>query len=177
MFEKMAVQLARKLKLRGIMDVEVIRHGRDLKLLEIDARFPSQTPMAVFWSSGLNMVQVLADLFLLRSGQPSAPQDERRGVLLEHVRCVGSLLEVGGEHLMGGRGSLHIESGFCGADDAVTDYAPGKRDWVATLIHCGPDLDAAREKRNRTVAAIRDRFGIREYRDPFPDEGCPRRQP
>ena len=37
--------------LRGLMDVEVILNGGELKVLEIDARLPSQTPTAVFWSS------------------------------------------------------------------------------------------------------------------------------
>ena len=40
------------LGLRGLMDVEVmVRDGEPL-LLEIDARLPSQTPTAVYWSSG-----------------------------------------------------------------------------------------------------------------------------
>ncbi len=62
--EEMALALAEAIDLKGIMDVEVILHEGDLKLLEIDARFPSQTPMAVYWAAGINMVQLLAEQFV-----------------------------------------------------------------------------------------------------------------
>jgi len=62
--EEMALALAEAIGLKGIMDVEVILHEGGLKLLEIDARFPSQTPMAVYWAAGINMVQLLAEQFV-----------------------------------------------------------------------------------------------------------------
>ncbi|MCF8093593.1 MAG: 3-methylornithine--L-lysine ligase PylC [Desulfotignum sp.] len=62
--EKMALALAEAIDLKGIMDVEVILHEEDLKLLELDARFPSQTPMAVYWATGINMVQLLVEYFV-----------------------------------------------------------------------------------------------------------------
>ncbi|MGD9306008.1 MAG: 3-methylornithine--L-lysine ligase PylC, partial [Desulfobacterales bacterium] len=63
-FEQISISLAKALKLKGLMDVEVILHENSLKVLEIDARLPSQTPITVYWSSGLNMVRMLGDLFL-----------------------------------------------------------------------------------------------------------------
>jgi len=59
--EEMALTLAEAIGLKGIMDLEVIFDQGDLKLLEIDARFPSQTPMPVYWATGINMVQLLAE--------------------------------------------------------------------------------------------------------------------
>ncbi|MDW7675449.1 MAG: 3-methylornithine--L-lysine ligase PylC, partial [Bacillota bacterium] len=50
--QQIAVKLAKVLNLTGIMDIEVIYHGGKLKVLEIDARLPSQTPTAVYHSTG-----------------------------------------------------------------------------------------------------------------------------
>ena len=63
-FEKISLLIAERLELTGIMDVEVIEHEGSLKVLEIDARLPSQTPAAVFWSTGINMVALLGKLYL-----------------------------------------------------------------------------------------------------------------
>ena len=77
-FEKLSLDLAAELGLKGLMDVEVIAHEDTLKVLEIDARLPSQTPSAVFWSTGLNMVEMLANLFLdngiKKNIEPNAPK-------------------------------------------------------------------------------------------------------
>ncbi|MDR0354777.1 MAG: ATP-grasp domain-containing protein, partial [Deltaproteobacteria bacterium] len=59
-----ARRLARAVSLRGIMDLEVIDHKNQFKLLEIDARFPSQTPTAVYWSTGVNLLVELAACFM-----------------------------------------------------------------------------------------------------------------
>ena len=57
-FEQMAIRVAERIQLKGLMDVEVILHDGRLKVLEIDARLPSQTPTAVFQSTGINMVKL-----------------------------------------------------------------------------------------------------------------------
>jgi pyrrolysine biosynthesis protein PylC len=56
-FEEISVKIAEAIQLRGLMDVEVILHKGELKVLEIDARFPSQTPTAVYHSTGINMIE------------------------------------------------------------------------------------------------------------------------
>ncbi|MCX6364475.1 MAG: ATP-grasp domain-containing protein, partial [Actinobacteria bacterium] len=60
-FDAAAVRLAAGLGLIGLMDIEVMVHGAEVKVLEIDARLPSQTPPAVYWSCGLNIVELLHD--------------------------------------------------------------------------------------------------------------------
>ena len=44
--------------------MEVILHRGELKVLEIDARLPSQTPTVVFHSTGVNLVEVLGNSFI-----------------------------------------------------------------------------------------------------------------
>ena len=59
-FKKISVKIAEAIQLNGLMDVEVILHNNELKVLEIDARLPGQTPTAVYWSSGCNILELLA---------------------------------------------------------------------------------------------------------------------
>ena len=54
-FEALSLALADALNLNGLMDVEVILYEDNIKVIEIDARLPSQTPTAVYWSTGLNL--------------------------------------------------------------------------------------------------------------------------
>jgi pyrrolysine biosynthesis protein PylC len=158
--EGFAVTMAGALKLRGLMDVEVVRHGDRLEVLEIDARIPSQTPTAVYWSSGVNMIRRLGMGAL---GQ-SSPADEvaapRRAVVYEHIRVSPAGLIGAGEHMLAQAGPLDLVSGFFGADEALTDFRPGRPDWVATLIVSGADRREAWQRRRAVLAAIRQRLNL-----------------
>jgi len=164
--EDTALTLARSLRLTGIMDVEVILHQGQLKVLEIDARFPSQTPTVVYHSSGINLVEALwhGD----RDGFCSNPPATARGVLYEHILVAGESLSVCGEHIMAGAGPLAVRHDFFGAQEALTNYRPGRTTWVATLIMVGQDLGKATALRERVLANIRQSCGITTYSDMAP---------
>jgi pyrrolysine biosynthesis protein PylC len=167
--KRMAVDLAEALKLRGLMDVEVIEHGGRLKLLEIDARLPSQTPIAVFWSTGYNMVETLAAQFLeAERPTPLPPAAGWRAVVLEHLQAASGRLEVTGEHVLARRSGVRLERGFFGAEEAITDYAPGREEWVATLIVTGADAPEAWGRRQAAVEAICRSHGFEACLDPEP---------
>ena len=158
-FEKNSEAIAVSLNLKGLMDVEVILNNGELKILEIDARLPSQTPAAVFWSTGLNLVKMLGNLFLFPDQQIPGKKDHR-GVVYEHINVSPNRIEVSGEHIMSGADSLHVESDFFGADEAITNFVTGRTSWVATLITSAPELSEAWEKRNAVIETIRNRFGL-----------------
>lgn len=159
-FEQLSLALADALNLNGIMDVEVILHENDLRVLEIDARLPSQTPTTVYWSTGLNMVQILGDLFLNRRINLPPNSDHEYGVIYEHVSVSSNHLEIAGEHIMSGTDALHVYPDFFGADEAITNYVTGRDDWVATLIVAEKNIEAAWEKRNSVIADIRKTFKL-----------------
>lgn len=175
-FEAAGVRVAEELGLNGLMDVEVMAGGTAPKLLEIDARLPSQTPTAVYWSSGLNIVDLLAET--VRAGVlPAIDRTARRACLYQHVRASGGLLEVLGEHVMGSVGPLHLVPGFFGADEALTDYAPGRRDWAATLIVAAATIAEARRRFAdvlRELARHESLELLRETATSPADEGGPR---
>jgi pyrrolysine biosynthesis protein PylC len=171
-FEALSLALADALNLKGIMDVEVILHEDELKVIEIDARLPSQTPTAVYWSTGLNMVQLLGNLFVNRQTHIQSESSQEFGVIFEHVRVASNQLEIAGEHIMSGAEALHIVRDFFGADEAITNYAAGRDDWIATLIVTDKDMEAAWEKRDSVIADITKKYKLQPeaYRDSAPQD-------
>jgi len=168
-FEKISVDIASALNLKGIMDVEVILNNGELKVLEIDARLPSQTPTTVYWSTGLNIVELLGEIFVSRATlMPKMAY--HRGVIYEHIKVSPGMIEVAGEHIMSVAGPLHVETDFFGADEAITNYIPGRDHWAATLIVVGQDLSEAWAKRNTAIKTIAKRFRIGRIRESRPDK-------
>ncbi len=152
-FAAVSEHLAAGLGLRGLMDVEVMVRGGEPLLLEIDARLPSQTPTAVYWSSGLN---ILVELHAtVTGGAPSdAPAVTRRACAYQHVRVHDGVAEVCGEHVMGGARPLRLVPGLFGADEVLTDHAPGARRWCATLIVAAATPADARAAAQQAVAGL-----------------------
>jgi pyrrolysine biosynthesis protein PylC len=172
-FDAASVLVAEGLGLNGLMDVEVMVRGAEPKLLEVDARLPSQTPTAVLWSSGLNILELLERT--VREGTPPAvDRAPRRACVYQHVRASRGMLEVLGEHVMGSAGPLQLVPGFFGADEALTDYAPGRDGWAATLIVTAPEAREARERAAGVVAELARHEGLRarpEHETASPGEG------
>ena len=157
-FEQMAIHIAERIGLKGLMDVEVILHDGRLKALEIDARLPSQTPTAVFQSTRINMVRLLGELFLtgkMNIDDISRPQT----IVYEHIKVIQNHIETAGEHIMSGIGPLKLFQGLFGADEAITNFHPGLNEWVATLILKGKNTEEVLDKKQRTYENIREKAG------------------
>ncbi len=135
------------------MDVEVVLNDNKLKLLEIDARLPSQTPIAVYWSTGINMVEMLGNLFL--NGNTITPEQKyERFTVVEHLQFSDDNIEICGEHIMAQDGHLTLHQDFFGADEAITSFSPEKKRWVATLIFTSDIYDEVTAKRKNCYKQI-----------------------
>lgn len=153
------VRVARDLGLHGVMDVEVLLRDGVPIVLEIDARLPSQTPSAVFWSSGANLVALLVET--ARKGAPPALDCvPRRACVYQHVRAADGRLEVVGEHALATARPLRCLEGAPGADEVLTDRGASSRSWVATLISTGASLDEARGRGVRAIEALAAESGL-----------------
>ena len=164
-FERIALAISKAINLNGIMDIEVVCCGTGLNVLEIDARLPSQTPIAVYGATGLNMVDLLVRLFCGLDDAIPRLLPESRGTILEHLSFQDGLLEIGGEHMMTTGGALHVEPDFFGADEAITNYAVDRSDWVATLIVNATDRSEAWQKRNCVIENIMAHYPVKHYLD------------
>lgn len=166
--EEMTKLIARRLGLRGIMDVEVIQHGKNLKLLEIDARLPSQTPTAVWHSTGINMLELLYESYVNETVPEYLETNCEKHVIFEHIKVTPDSIEIAGEHIMAEAGPLRHHWDFFGADEALTDFIPGASHWVATLILKAASSQEAMAKHDRVIDAIRSRFHLPECMDILP---------
>ena len=167
-FEDIALTIAEAINLHGIMDVEAIYSQEEFKILEIDARLPSQTPTAVYWSTNQNMVEIIGNLYAPAQNASLPAEDGVQGIVYEHIRVSGHCLQFCGESIMSDEGPLRVHQNFFGADEALTNFAAGIDRWVATLIFSGKNRQRAWEKRNRSITEITKRLGIKEVVDSQP---------
>lgn len=131
-FYKIAEKIAGKLKIKGIFDIEVIDHQGILKLIEIDARFPSQTPIAVFKSCGINLVESLVELALGNFHKLKRTKNEV--CYYQQIEVNESRILVIGEHTIGSCIGLQLIEEFFGANEAITDYCEGNVNWKAIVM-------------------------------------------
>lgn len=153
---RISLSIARALNLTGLMDVEVILSPQGFRVLEIDARLPSQTPTVVYWSSGENLIARLANLFGFNPpGRPPFEGAAPRGVIYEQVVVDSEGCRLAGEHVISAAGPLSLRQDFFGADWALTDYRPGQGRWVAILITIAASQAEARERRLEMMTRLK----------------------
>lgn len=168
-FEQLGLRLAQALQLNGIMDIETVLHQDTLKVLEIDARLPSQTPITVYHATGINMLEILGRAFAEGKPWREFEIQQKRSVVFEHIRVAENSLVISGEHMMSNAGPLHLYTDFFGADEVLTNYTPGCTEWVATLIITGSSNQEAWDRRCGVIQEIRKEWGIGQYIDRCPE--------
>jgi len=161
-------RIAMELGLRGIMDVEAIVCKGIPRVLEIDARIPSQTPIAVLHSHDINMVKMLVDMSVNDRLDPPR-RDGKRTAFYEHVAVDDGVIRSCGEGVFAEVRRPTIVPGLFGADEVISDYEPGKRSWRATIITTGRTAKAARLKREKVMNNIITAEGLTKYLDPRPE--------
>ena len=170
--------LAEGVALAGVMDVEVmVAADGTPKVIEIDARLPSQTPAAVYHASDANIVALLAETFAAER-PPAVATAARRGAVYEHVLVEAGRVEVLGEHIVAGAGPLRRCDGLYGADVVLTDRpdsGASRSRWVAVLMTRGATAAAARSRAAAAVARLADEHGLELVPEsqpgPAPDRG------
>lgn len=147
-FGRIGTDIARELGLRGIMDVEAIMTETGLRVLEIDARMPSQTPAAVLAASGINL---LGEMVRSAEGGLRGPGPMAASSVYRHFVYSDGVLRSCGEKEFSKVRSPRFRRGLFGSDLAITDFEPGSDEWRATLIISAPTEDAVD---GRSAAAI-----------------------
>ncbi len=157
-FEDMAFKIAGILGLNGIMDLEVIDDNGIFKILEIDARIPSQTPTAIYHSTGINLLSEMVDLYMGDwdddAGLSRMKTDRERFASYEHHYISNGQLQSPGEHIMGAAGPLKLYPGRFGCDEVITDYSEGDKEFRGTFINSGETLGKLDEKRSGMMETL-----------------------
>jgi pyrrolysine biosynthesis protein PylC len=165
-------RIALKLGLNGLTDVQALLKGSNLKVNEINARLPSQTPTVVYHSTGINMGELLVKLFV-EGRLMHVEIHSERAVLYQHVKVFGKELRVQGEHVMANAVGLRAEEGFLGADESITNLELGAdaTNRVATLIVKSRDIHTALKKMREVIENIMIEYRLKQYTDPSPTRG------
>ncbi|NYT18801.1 MAG: 3-methylornithine--L-lysine ligase PylC [Methanosarcinales archaeon] len=154
-FRQISYQLAANLNLKGIMDVEAIASDRGLKVLEIDARFPSQTPTAVYHSSGINLVELLMQAFT--EGVTEIGKAPEKGYCIyEHLLLKDGELVPVGEHVL----SMGDSYDLFHEENGLEIFRTDGKETVFTLISTGIDEDEVQVVRGRAIAYIGQHYGF-----------------
>jgi pyrrolysine biosynthesis protein PylC len=178
-FRRTAVRLAELVRLKGIMDVEVIDDRGEFKVLEIDARIPSQTPTVVYHAAGVNFMEELAELFC--NGRLAAKMTARetcgagqtihepeggtrraeqaackRFCSYEHFIVKNGRVTEHGEHIMSADGRLTLRGNFFGADEVISDYAGEGLPWRGTFINSADTAEELARKRENMRKCLID---------------------
>ena len=165
-FSRYGESIAKALKLKGIMDVEAIYSKKGLKILEIDARIPSQTPAAILNATGVNLIKHLVEAV---KGNLSGPQPADGSAIYEHLIFENGILRSCGEKVFAGVENPRIEYGLFGSSEMITDYEPGKDRWHATMITKGKMPEDTWDKRQKCIECILKENNIKQYLDPAPE--------
>lgn len=157
-FEEVAVKLAKLVGLTGIMDVEVIDDKGEFKVLEIDARIPSQTPMVVYHTSGVNLLSELMEIALHGEFQKESAvlREKPRYSCIEHYLVDSRGIWPMGEHIMGEGGPLTYHLHSFGADEVLTDYDGKRRVWRGTFINSANTKSELEEKREKVKSYLQE---------------------
>jgi pyrrolysine biosynthesis protein PylC len=154
-FRKITYELARNINLQGIMDVEAIDSPRGLKVLEIDARFPSQTPTAVYHSTGINLVEMLMQAFV-GEVQEMGMAPETNYCIYEHILLENGELKPVGEHVLS-QGDEYVQ--FHKSEGLEIFESRGEnRNSVFTLISYGTDREETETIRQNGMEMIIGHF-------------------
>ncbi|MDR2944773.1 MAG: 3-methylornithine--L-lysine ligase PylC [Methanosarcinales archaeon] len=159
-YRKIAFDLAKGIALKGIMDVEAISSQKGWKVLEIDARFPSQTPICVYFSSGVNLLLLLIEAF-------SNPKFQEKGLLnstnskykdayciFEHFQKAGDELISGGEHLISAGCDFHpFAANSAGSGIEVFECAGGGDPAYTVITYAKTEAETI-QKREKAMSLI-----------------------
>jgi len=159
-----AIKIAELLELKGIMDIEAILSGGKMKILEIDARIPSQTPTAVYHSTGINLLEEICAVFC---GTWADKQSVASSVAtelftaFEHLEVSfnskGNTIKKSGERIMTQCAPLSLYGGWLGSDEVITDYQDGNSVMRCTIINTAETDDLLTEKRKKAYMHIIDK--------------------
>ncbi len=162
LLEGYAVRIAELLRLKGIMDLEVIDTdeapdgapgaGKGIKILEIDARLPSQTSVAVYHATGMNYIKELYDLFVNGKFIDSKTDRGLCATYTQYLVRRNSVAECLGEHILVEGGLLEFDcelciskpGEYCGSravTDRIWSRENGAEEWRGFFVNWAEDME------------------------------------
>jgi len=164
-FRAITERTAAYIGLNALMDIEAIDTKKGLRILEIDARIPSQTPAAVLAATGVNIVEELVNS---RTGKFGGKRMNGASSY-EHFLIKDKKLITCGEKEFAHVVRPKIEKGLFGADEFISDHRAGAKEWRGTMINGAPTEQALEKKRTGCIETIMRECGLKEFVDGQPE--------
>lgn len=165
-FREIGENVAAAIGLMALMDVEAILTPKGLRVLEIDARIPSQTPAAIYIATGVNLLEELVTSLL---GSPAGRVSSGGSGIYWHLHFKDGVLRTTGEKEFGKVRNPRMGSGLFGSDRYISDYVPGAGEWHGTFMVSGSTPDEAEARRLSVLEHVRTECGVMEYIDGTPE--------
>ncbi|MDR2866572.1 MAG: 3-methylornithine--L-lysine ligase PylC [Methanomassiliicoccaceae archaeon] len=160
-FKAISEKMAEHMELKALMDVEAIDTVRGLRVLEIDARIPSQTPAAVLAATGINLLEETVSFTGRKATNGAASY--------EHFVITGGELITCGEKEFARVSQPRFVRGLFGSDEMITDYEPGAGTWRCTMINGASSEKELEKKRARCIASIMSECKLKKFVDESPE--------
>ncbi|MBR2255638.1 MAG: 3-methylornithine--L-lysine ligase PylC [Candidatus Methanomethylophilaceae archaeon] len=164
-FGEMAQKTARMLGLNGLMDLEAIDTPKGLRVLEIDARIPSQTPAAIQAATGVNLLE---ELYLSRTDGLRVPVRKDGASIYWHIHFKDGYLRATGEKEFSHVRNPVMTQGLFGSSDSISDYRPGSTEWHGTFIVKGTDAEDADRRYRQVMDRMVKETGASGFLDSIP---------
>lgn len=161
-FRRDAERIADAMDLHGIMDLEGIFDDEGYRLLEIDARIPSQTPLAILTASGPNLIGEMLHM--------DNSKKELSYSIYEHFTVKDGYLYTNGEKEFSKIRRPRFEKGLFGTDYAITDYSEGSCEWRMTAMYRADSMERLDERHRTVTETIIERCGLKGCIDRSPEE-------
>ncbi len=155
-FHNIATKIAEALEIKGIFDIEVIERNGRLYVLEIDARMPSQTPIAVYFATGINMIKEMI-LYNTIDNYRIRP-NLFKICILQHIYLENSKLKGKGEGIMSQVGPLLRKIDYFGVDEALISNPKIYDGFVAELIVSFPTYNDAKHQLEQSIEKIEEKL-------------------
>ena len=152
-FGKRAICLAEKIHLKGVLEVEAVKDGNELKIMEMNSMFPSQGALTLFFSTGSNILvdilKVYADENMIEKLSMIINQkyDKLKHVVYKNFQFLDHTPTFHGESYLDDAGPLKVMVDFFGSDYAITDYIDDEHEWQAAFINISESEDDLLKKR------------------------------
>lgn len=166
LFGRIGRDVAEAMGLSALMDVEAILTPKGLRVLEIDARIPSQTPAAIQAATGVNLLE---ELFFTSLGKETGRVRGNGSSVYRHVVMKDGVLRACGEKEFGHVRNPRFVKGLFGSDDAITDYEPGRKEWRATFITSGRSEEEVDRRCASGIERILDECSVERFIDGSPE--------
>lgn len=165
-FRRIGKTIGEGLGLNALMDVEAIKTKKGLRVLEIDARIPSQTPACICAATGINLLE---ELVCSKFGKETGKTPVKGYAVYEHYIARGTTLSACGE-----KEFSHVQhpmylTDFLGADEVITDYRSGCSECRFTVINSGETYQDVIWKKKQFIKNIMDNLELEEFEDRSPE--------